>query len=340
MYLEYPSSQDPSLRLFAGFLVPEAPRRIMVQMHGWHGSVKKEHADNVDLKPNPDWFVIWPEMRGRGDSTGKPDCNGWELQDVIDAVAFARQRFADRIADPHLVTLKGGSGGGGNVFALLGKFPDFFCRGQADCGISDYALWFRDDAEGEFRDEMQGAGWIGGTPDDNPEAYASRGGLTTAGNLLTPIIIFHGENDVRVPAEQSRRFVAAAQRLGKWPLVTYHELPGVGTRSHWGNITPAQESFRKQTGDAFLRLDPRPAEAPGRGRFAVAGYLKTRRFEIILDSIDSVGIVEYDVDAARYQVRSRTARSAVLRVRGAGDDWQERTVAVEKIEHGEPDAAA
>lgn len=330
VYIEYPSSVDSGLRLFAEFLVPAEPRRILVQMHGWHGQIKKSHTDNVDERPHPDWLVVRPEMRGRGDSTGKPDCNGWELQDVIDAVEFAKRRFADRVLDPNLITLKGGSGGGGNVFALVGKFPDYFCRARADCGISDYALWHRDDEVGEFRDELEGQGWIGGNPDTNAEAYASRGGATTAGNLLTPLIVFHGETDIRVPSEQSRRFVREAAGHGKGGLVVYHELVGVGTRSHWGNITPEQETFLKVHGDGFLGEEARVIETPTRGRFTVAGYLKTKRFEVVLDSIDRVAALDYDLDAGRFDLKGASAKKATIRGRLPDGRWEgsPRNVAV------------
>jgi pimeloyl-ACP methyl ester carboxylesterase len=328
MDMEYPSSVDPALRLFADFRVPERPRRLIVSMHGWHGAVKTAHPDNVVPPPDPDWFDIQPEMRGRGDASGKPDCNGWELQDVIDAVEHARTHFADRILDPDLVTLRGGSGGGGNVFALLGKFPDYFCRARAECGISDYALWHRNDADGEFRDEMEGAGWIGGSPDTRPEAYLSRSGLATVANLLTPLLIFHGEKDIRVPAEHSRRYTAEALRLGKRDLVTYHEFPGVGTRSHYGNITPEQEAYRRDFGRAFLLQNPRPIPLPRRGRFVVAGYLKTRSFEIILDSVDRVAALDYDLDTGRFDLEAPTARRAELRLPGPGGAWRARAIEV------------
>jgi len=324
MYLEYPSSQDPSVRLFADFAAPPEPRPILVQMHGWHGQVKPAHPDDVGQPADTGWFNVRPEMRGRGDATGAPDCNGWEIQDAVDAVAFEKERFADKVAEPDLITLSGGSGGGGNVFAMLGRFPDFFCRALLQCGISDYALWYRNDEEGEFRDEMDV--WIGADPDAAPEAYAARSGLTTVGNLLTPLIIFHGETDIRVPSEHARRFVAAAEAAGKGNLVTYHELPGVGTRNHFGNITPEQQEFMRAEGRAFLTRDRRPIEIPERGRFVVAGYLKTRRFEIVLDSIDQVALLEYDLDRDAFHLSAPSAKEARLRVRRNDGSWQERTL--------------
>jgi len=325
MYLEYPSSVDSGLRLFAEFIAPREPRPLLVVMHGWHGQVKQPHKDNVAVDTGPaEWFSIAPEMRGRGDATGKPDCNGWELQDVVDAVAYARQEFAHLILDPDRVTLTGGSGGGGNVFGLLGKFPDTFCRARAECGISDYALFSRNDAVGEFRDEMDI--WIGLDPDTDPERYASRSGVTTAGNLLTPLIVFHGELDARVPAEHSRRYVRAAREAGKSALVTYRELKGVGASGgHYGGIRPTQEAYRERMGRSFLGQPSGPVEIPARGRFVVAGYLKISRFEVVLESIDRVGTLAYDLSRDAFSLAAARPLRGILRVR-TPSGWQERRV--------------
>lgn len=327
-YRAYPSSQDPSLKLCANFIKPDQPRPILLSMHGWHGQAKRKHADNVEpVAPEP-WFVVEPDMRGRGDSTGKPDANGWELQDAVDAVEFARKEYAALVATPDCVYLTGGSGGGGNVLGLVGKFPDYFCAAVCECGISDYGLWFEHDRKGEFRDEMQGKGWVGGSPATNPETYASRGGLTTVENLLTPLAMTHGELDPRCPVEQPRNYVAKATRAGKIALIRYLELKGVAAQGgHWGGITPGQETLRRELVTQHLASHHKPIEIPRKGRFVVAGYLKTKHFQVILDSVDHIGGVTYDLDAGKFDVTAKTATSAVLRVR-RGERWSEERMAV------------
>lgn len=334
-YREYPSSVDAKLRLFARFECRAPQGVLVVSMHGWHGSVKRAHTDNIPDPLSKEYFSIMPEMRGRGDSTGTPDCNGWELQDVIDAVEFARTHYRDRIASPEIVLLSGGSGGGGNVFALVGKFPDYFAAARAYSGISDYALWHHFDAKGEFRDEMEGiAGkdpqgrpaWIGGSPETNTEGYRSRGGLTTVKNLLTPTLVFHGSEDVRVPAQHARLWVGAAHGQGRGDLVTYHEQVGVGdNRLHQANETKEQQGFRARVSDAFLQAHRTPPVLPQSGSLVVAGYLKTARFEVILDAIDRIGRVDYDLTTGRFEIHANTAQRATLRIR-QGDRWSAREV--------------
>jgi len=336
-YHEYPSSSDPALKLFARFECATPTGILLVKMHGWHGGVKKPTSDNIPNPTERGYFVVEPEMRGRGDATGNPDCSGWELQDVIDAVEFARTNYHDRIESPQIVLLWGGSGGGGNAFALLGKFPDYFSAANVESGMSDYALWYQFDGKGEFRDEMEGVNgkdprgrnpWIGGNPETNPEAYRSRGGLTTVGNLLTPTLVFHGSDDVRVPALHARLWAGAAQGLGRGALVTYHELAGVGdNRLHYANETKEQLTFRNRTDAAFLKGHRVPPVLPASGKFVVAGYLKTSRFEVVLDSIDHIAFLEYDLAANQFALKSETAKKATLRVRKEpGSAWQQSEI--------------
>lgn len=331
-YREYPASSDTSLRLFARFGCSSPTGVLLVKMHGWHGQVKTAHSDNIPDPADRGYFVIEPEMRGRGDATGNPDCNGWELQDVIDAIAFARSHYRARIATPEVVLLSGGSGGGGNTFALVGKFPDTFAAAVAASGISDYALWHAFDRKGEFRDELEGSwernpkkqkAWIGGTPETNPEAYRSRGGLTTVGNLLTPTLVIHGADDVRVPSLHARLWVGAALGQGRGQLVTYHELAGVGdNRNHYGNETPDQQKFRARVAAEFLQAHRTPPTLPPRGQLAIGGYVKTSRFEVLLESIDHVGRVEYDLAKKEFTVRAPTSARATIRFR-RGDQWEQ-----------------
>ncbi|NQU09281.1 prolyl oligopeptidase family serine peptidase, partial [bacterium] len=157
-YAAYPSRLDPGLQLFGRFVAAGGPAPVLLRMHGWHGSVKETHRDNVEPSEAGLFHEIHPEMRGRGDSRGRPDANGYELQDAVDALAAGSSCLGPGCDPAAAPLLWGGSGGGGNVLGLVGKFPDLFAAAVAECGISDYALWFAHDQVGEFRDELEGAG--------------------------------------------------------------------------------------------------------------------------------------------------------------------------------------
>lgn len=292
-FILYPSSRDPSITLAMRVLKPAQPGYIQAGTHGWHMSIDDfEHMEQPS--EGIEYLTLQVDMRGRAYSTGNPDCNGWELYDVIDAVNYAREHYSEFILDPEVVYFESGSGGGGNAFALAGKFPDFFAAVNALYGISDYALWYENDSVGEFRDELDV--WVGSPPEADRMAYDARSGITTVGNLLTPLFAAHGETDVRVPSEHSRLFIKKVEELGKKDLVSYYEMEGVGTRSHLGNITQEQHARMNALASENLAAHRNPVQLPRKGVLVVAGYLFTKAFSVVLDSIDKVAHLNYDLE--------------------------------------------
>ncbi len=309
---KYPSTIDPSLELWALVHLPTEPSCILVTSHGWHGALEHPKSDDVRRER----LVVDVDMRGRAYSSGSPDLSGWELHDWVDAVEFVRREYAEHISDPDCVYAEGGSGAGGNVYAIVGKFPDFFSAAVVHSGMSDYTLQYEHDETGEFRDEMEGAGWIGGDAQSNPEGYRSRGGMTTVGNLLTPIHINHGETDVRVPVVHARRYVSAARSDGR--TVGYIEWPGVGDRRHWTHMTPEQqEQLRLEIADWYEKYQ-RPPALPDEGTFTVAGYLVASSFEVVLEHIDHVAEMRFRIEDGalrRFELSAATTRQATVRFR-------------------------
>ncbi len=281
---------------------PARPSRILLMSHGWHQSVTppQKNAENL----NKDFLTIQVDMRGRKYSTGKADCNGYELYDFYDAYQYVVKNYGKYISDASQVYYLGGSGGGGNGYGLLGKFPDLFCSAVISCGPSDYAAWFKQDTLGEFRDDM--IPWIGSTPAQNMQAYQSRSGITTVKNLLTPVYICHGDKDVRVPVNHSRNYYQTAVKLGK--EIRYLELKGVGgVRQHWENITPKQT--KEQDDFQAKGLLPRKVpQLPEKGELIVAGYLVTKKFSVFLNTIDAVGRIKYDLKTRQIKFISGTGK--------------------------------
>jgi dipeptidyl aminopeptidase/acylaminoacyl peptidase len=291
-FIRVKSTVSEGVEFAAVIYKPEKPSPILLLSHGWHQSVMPPSRESEN--PYPGFLSVQVDMRGRKFSTGKPDCNGLELYDFYDAWLYVTAHYKEYISDPSQVYYCGGSGGGGNGFSLIGKFPDLFCSALISCGMSDYAEWFRNDEIGEFRDEM--LVWIGCTPEQDEEAYRSRSGLTTVRNMLTPAYIVHGETDIRVPVTHSRNFVNKAKKYRK--PVRYLELENVGTRSHWGRITPEQERQREEFSRQALSVHPAP-RLPSSGELIVAGYVVTKHFSVFMDSIDAIGKIKYNLKARK-----------------------------------------
>ncbi len=297
----YESSQTPGIKLCMTVCKPEKPSHLMLTTHGWHMSMPK-YVPN-DEKPSGGNLFVYVDMRGRAFSEGSPDCNGLELYDVIDAAEYVKEHYKEYIIDPDIVYFQGGSGGGGNCYAILNKFPDYFAAAASMCGPSDYMEWYDDDPIGEFQDELDI--WIGkrGEKYTYNEAYAARSGLYGLENLYTPLFIAHGNADNRVPVSHAHHYLERAEKLGKSHLIGYYELDGVGKGDHWTGASEEQMKTMSQGISKVFAENKAPVSIPRKGTLIVQGYLVTKHFSVFLDSIDCMGEITYDLDADSFEFK-------------------------------------
>ncbi|MGI6082071.1 MAG: alpha/beta hydrolase family protein [Limnochordia bacterium] len=278
----YSSSRDADCALCMDVYLPARPAPVLLLFHGWHGTRKSTRPTAEILAPY--FVVVNVDMRGRDKSGGAPDANGWELLDGVDAVNHVRGHYAEFIRDPETVYVLGSSGGGGNTYAIMAKFPYLFAAGVALCGISDYAVWYNNDRVGEFRDEMDV--WVGVAPDQDPDAYRARSGLHLLPNLKAPLLMFHGTEDPRVPIVHARLYSEWADKLDK--PVTYVELPGLAHNLRLPDYLSIVLNFFEENGHA---------PAPDRQtRWLVGGYIQLGEQRLELDSINDFAEVECVLD--------------------------------------------
>ena len=65
---------------------------------------------------------------------------------------------------------------------------------------------------------------MGGAAFDLEELYMSRSAIRYVRNVTTPIMLLHGEADIRCPIDQSEMFYTGLKRLGK--EVVFVRYPG------------------------------------------------------------------------------------------------------------------
>ncbi len=91
----------------------------------------------------------------------------------------------------------------------------------------------------------------GGPPWENAAEYAARSPLTYAERVTTPVLLLHGEADIRCPISQSEEYYVALKRLGK--DVEFVRFPG-GYHSFPNNGHPAiREAYYRRVLDWFDR---------------------------------------------------------------------------------------
>lgn len=308
LWVPFISTEQPLLTLFMDIIAPAhgGPWPPLLLFHGWHQDLTSQRERGRILARHG-FCVLNLNLRGRACTVGVPDANGWEIRDAADAVQAARRDFPQLCAEHLPPRAFGASGGGGNVYALIGKCPDLLSAAVVWCGIGDYARWFEWNESGQYRDEMQS--WIAPQPRDFPEAYLARSGIAVASNRLCPLLVVHGREDDCVPVDQARAYVAAQKALQAPPLLQYVELPTMGHQF-------PDEPYLAQAA-AFLLRHNRPVYVEPRGRYIVAGFLKTHYFEVRWDHVGLMGHVDLDLRRRRLFLHGPSGGAAQVRLAGS-----------------------
>lgn len=191
-------------------------RGTVALLHGgwWRARHDRHLMDGLCEALSQDgWRVGNVEFRrtGAGDAA---DEGGWPR--TFDDVSTALRKRAPVPAG--LPTIAVGHSAGGHL-ALLAARAGLVDAAVALAPITDLVRCHRD-ALGEGATEV----FMGSGPESAPEAYRAASPIAQL-PIGRPQLVVHGDQDGRVPVEQSRAYVARARSLGDH--VDYLELPGV-----------------------------------------------------------------------------------------------------------------
>jgi dipeptidyl aminopeptidase/acylaminoacyl peptidase len=133
--------------------------------------------------------------------------------DLVDAVEWAVTRGH---ADPRRVAILGGSYGGYATLVGVTRTPHLFAAAVDYVGISNLVTFMQ--ALPEFLRPGLRSNWYtyAGDPDDPEQVpdLLERSPLTHADRIVTPLLVFQGANDVRVPQSESDAIVASLRDRG------------------------------------------------------------------------------------------------------------------------------
>ena len=110
--------------------------------------------------------------------------------------------------------------------------------------------------------------------------------------------------------------MSALQQNEKSQLVRLQEFPGVGTPDHFSGMTEEMNALRKSLIATHHQQYSRKPSIPKTGEFVVAGYLKTSRFELKLESVDQVALLRYDLPKLKFAFQTPSCKQAILRLSG------------------------
>lgn len=198
----------------AGF---EAGRRYpaILEIHGGpHAMYSHSFFHEFQLLAAQGYAVLYTNPRG---SFGygqtfvngcRGDYGGRDYQDLMEAVDYAADHFD--FIDKERLGITGGSYGGFMTNWAVGH-TDRFRAAVTQRSISNWLSFYGVSDIGYFFTE----GEIMGNPWEDTEKLWKHSPLAYVSNIRTPLLILHGEQDLRCPIEQAEQLYVALKRSGK-----------------------------------------------------------------------------------------------------------------------------
>lgn len=143
------------------------------------------------------------------------DWGGGDYMDIMTAVSEAAKL---PYVDQHRVVIHGSSYGGYMASWAVGH-TDRFRAAVIAAPVTYLPSFYGTSDIGVNFGEVQ----FGGSPSDELARYIRHSPLTYARHVSTPVLLLHGEDDFRVPIEQSEQYFVALKRAGK--AVEFVRLP-------------------------------------------------------------------------------------------------------------------
>lgn len=182
--------------------------------NGWMPSVQALAAQG--------YLVLWTNPRGSSGYGADfmtrvfEDWGGEDYEDLMAAVDRVERRpYVDR----RRLGVTGYSYGGFMTSWVIGHTTRFKSAVVGAPVTNLYSMYGTTDIGVSFGERQ----W-GGPPWTNLEEYARHSPITYAGNVETPVLLLHGEADIRCPIAQSEEYYVALKRMGK--QVEFVRFPG------------------------------------------------------------------------------------------------------------------
>ena len=173
------------------------------------------------------YLCIAPNVRG---STGygvefqqanHKDLGGGDLQDEVYAARFL---IATGYVDPKRIGITGGSYGGYMTLMAIGKTPDLWAAAVEQYGIINWFTMLQH--EDPLLQEYQKS--LIGDPVKDRKVYEDTSPITFIRKAKAPLLVLHGDNDIRVPKEEAVQVVDILEKAGTVVAAHYYSNEGHG----------------------------------------------------------------------------------------------------------------
>lgn len=185
----------------------------ILQVHGGpHGRFSRTFNSSAQIWAARGYAVLQGNPRGSSGRTfefSNANVMDWGGQDFQDLMAGVDLVVEMGVADPDKLAIMGGSYGGFMTFWAITQ-TDRFKAAIGHAAISD---WFSFYGQTDIPHLLEFG--FGGLPWRMKETFERWSPIEYAENVVTPLLITHGEEDLRVPIPQGEQYYRTLKKMGK-----------------------------------------------------------------------------------------------------------------------------
>jgi len=202
---------------------PSQKYPLLLDVHGGpHSAFYDSFYPIHQVATGAGYVVVAPNPRGSstyGLKFATAVHGDWGVGDYEDVMAAMEQVASRDYIDETRVVIHGSSYGGFMSSWAVGH-TDRFNAAVIAAPVTNLSSFYGTSDIGVNFSETQ----LGGERFEQIEHYREHSPLTYARNVKTPVLLIHGEDDIRVPIEQSEQYFVALKRHAK--EIEFVRLPG------------------------------------------------------------------------------------------------------------------
>lgn len=196
------------------------PVPLVVLIHG--GPTARDYwawNAEVQLLAANGYAVFQPQFRGSsgfGRRFEEAGFGQWGMAMQDDITAGVQYLIKQGVVDPKRICIAGTSYGGYAALWGLAKTPDMYRCGVSFAGVSDIEYMFKDSSD-TAGDKVSRELMLSRIGDArlNKEQFDQVSPLKHADRISAPVLLIHGERDVRVPMAHGEKMKRALEKQGK-----------------------------------------------------------------------------------------------------------------------------